>query len=103
MSWLVTIRRPEKGYDKDRMSLETRVTLLYGQLQDGLRDSLTREPVVAGPHSYQELHVYPFAKNEEKQQRDLAKRRAYHRDDVAPSHMEGTGHIPQSPATINYL
>jgi len=77
------------------MSPETRATLLYGQLQEGLKDSHMRAPAVSGAQHYQELCM--CAKNEEKRQRDLAKRRTYHRDD-APSHMEGTGRLPQSPA-----
>ena len=45
------IRRLEnffsRAYGKDRMSLETRATLLFGQLQEGLRDSLMRAPALA--------------------------------------------------------
>ena len=63
------------AYGRDPMSLETRETLLYGQLQDGLCLRLMRGPAVSGARGYQELCI--AAKNEEKRLADLRKRQEY--------------------------
>ena len=73
------IRRLERtfraAYGHDPMSLETRETLLHGQLQDGLRFQLLRGLAVSGARTYQELCI--AAKNEEKRLADLKKRQEY--------------------------
>ena len=43
------------AYRHDRMSAETRATLLHGQLQEGLRQEVMRAPAVSGAQTYQEL------------------------------------------------
>ena len=49
------IRRPERkftiAYEQNGMSLETRQTLLHGQLQEGLRYNLMKAPAVSGPQN----------------------------------------------------
>ena len=73
------IRRLERtfrsAYGRDGMSVETRDTLLYGQLQEGLRLKLMRGPAVSGAATYQELCI--AARNEEKRFADLKKRQEY--------------------------
>ena len=82
------IRRLERtfraAYGRDPMSLETRETLLYGQLQDGLRLQLMRGPAVSGARGYQELCI--AAKNEEKHLADLRKRQEYSKSTQPPQH-----------------
>ena len=63
------------AYGRDPMLVETRETLLHGQLQDGLRLQLLRGPAVSGAKCYQELCI--AAKNEEKRLADLEKRKEY--------------------------
>ena len=78
------------------MSVETRSTLLYGQLQEGLKDSLMRALAVSGAQSYQELCV--AAKNKERRQYDLSRRRLYYKGDVKdPTEKQGRGN-QRSPA-----
>ena len=73
------IRRLERtfqvAYGYDNMSLETRETILYGQLQEGLHYDLIKSPAVSGAQGYKELCV--SAKNEEKRQAELRKRQQY--------------------------
>ena len=73
------IRRLERtfmlAYGQDAMSLETRETLLHGQLQECLRHHLMRAPAVSGALTYKELCM--AAKNEEKRQAELKKRQEY--------------------------
>ena len=61
-----------RAYGRDRMSTETKETLLYGQLHEGLRYSLMKAPAVSGANTYQELGG--AAKSEERCQRELIKR-----------------------------
>ena len=63
------------------MSTETKETLLYGQLHEGLRYSLMKAPAVSGANTYQEL--CGAAKSEERCQRELIKRQLYQREDSA--------------------
>ncbi len=53
------IRRLEKtfqiAYGRDNLARETRYTLLYGQLQEGLHYEVMRGPSVSGAQSYKEL------------------------------------------------
>ncbi len=63
------------AYGRDGLSAETRSTLLYVQLQEGLRYDLMRAPVVSGALSYAELST--AAKNEERRLAGLRKRQSY--------------------------
>ena len=65
------------AYGRDPMSQETREMLLYGQLQEGLRDEMLRSPAVSGAASYPELCV--AAKSEEQRQAELKRRQQYRR------------------------
>jgi len=73
------ICRLEKSYrmafGNDRMSRETKDTMLYGQLQEGLCLSLIRSPSVSGAMTYRELCM--AAKHKEKRQTELKKRQEY--------------------------
>ena len=103
------IRRLERtfrvAYGHDHMSVETRATLLYGQLQEGLRQELMRVPAVLGAQTYQELCL--ASRNEEKRLAELRKRQLYqkttaslqppqpNRKSVDP---KGTGTLPVNAA-----
>ena len=63
------------AYGQDPMSSETRDTLLYGQLQEGLCLELMKGPAVSGARGYQELCI--AARNEEKRLADLKRRHEY--------------------------
>ena len=54
---------------------ETSDALLYSQLQEGLRDRLVEGPAVSGAANYQGLCI--AAKNEERQQAELFRRKQY--------------------------
>ncbi len=73
------VRRLEKtfrvAYGNDSMLPDTRDALLFSQLQEGLRYSLMESPAVSGAISYQALCV--AAKNEERRQAALKRRRQY--------------------------
>jgi len=73
------VRRLERmfqiAYGEDRLSLETKSTMLHGQLQDGLRMELMDSPSVSGALTYKELVM--AAKNEERRLAELKKRQAY--------------------------
>ena len=76
------IRRLEQlfklAYGRDIISAETRGTLLYGQLQEGLRHRIMEAPAVSGATNYQALCL--AAKAEEKRLAELKKRRQYRSD-----------------------
>ena len=63
------------AYGRDRMSAETRDTLLYSQLQEGLRYDLMQAPAVLGAQGYLQLCI--AARNEEQRLIELAKCRQY--------------------------
>ena len=71
------IRRLERtfrlAYGHDNILAETRAALLNGQLQEGLRQQLMEAPAVSGASSYS--MVCHAAKNEERCQAELKKRR----------------------------
>ena len=67
-----------RAYGRDHMTDETQQTLLYGQLQEGLRYTLMKSPAVSGARNYQELCV--AARNEERRLNDLNKRQQYMRN-----------------------
>ena len=75
----VFVRRLERtfriAYGGDKLSGETRGAFLYGQLQEGLRQGLMQSPNVSGALTYKELVM--AAKNEERRQAGLKKRRQY--------------------------
>ena len=66
------------AYGRDGLNADARETLLYGQLQDGLKYELIRSSTVSGAQSYQQLCL--CAKAEEKRLVGLKKRQTYHRD-----------------------
>ena len=74
------IRRLEQlfklAYGRDPISGETRTTLLYGQLQEGLEHKIMESPAVSGATDYQSLCL--AAKTEEKRLAEIKKRRQYH-------------------------
>lgn len=51
--------------------------LLYGELQEGLRDKMMKSSAVSGAVSYPELCL--AAKSEEQHRAELKKRQQYHR------------------------
>ena len=73
------LRRLERhfqlAYGKDDLRSETKETMLYSQLQEGLLLSLVRSPSVSGCQTYKELCV--AAKQEEKRLADLRRRQHY--------------------------
>ena len=73
------IRRMEQlfkiAYGHESISSETRSTLLYGQLQDGLKHQIMEAPAVSGATDYQALCL--AAKTEEKRLAKLKKRSQY--------------------------
>ena len=75
------IRRLERAfqvaYGRDKMSQETRETILHGQMQEGLRLELLRSPSVSGALSYRELCV--ASKTEERRLSELKKRQDHFR------------------------
>ena len=97
------IRRLERtvqlAYGRDRISSETRATLLHSQLQEGLRYEILQTPTVSGAHTYGELCL--SAKNEEKRQVELQRRERYRREaPVPPDPMPGgqrPGPAPRLP------
>ena len=75
------IRRLEKtfrlAYGHDDLQPETRDALLFGQLQEGLRQDLMEAPAVSGAADYQSLCL--AAKTEERRQATLRRRKQYNR------------------------
>ena len=73
------IRRLEqiyrKAYGRENMSNETRDTLLFGQLQEGLKYAIVKAPAVSGAQGYQQLCA--AARNEERRLVELDRRRKY--------------------------
>ena len=68
-----------RAYGHERMSEETRSTLLYGQLNEGLKYSLIKASAVSGASGYQQLCT--AARNEERRQGELLKRQQYQQGD----------------------
>ena len=62
-------------YGRDGISAETRNTLLYGQLQEGLKHKIMESPAVSGATGYQKLCL--AAKAEEKRLAETKKQRQY--------------------------
>ena len=70
------------AYGRDNMSSETRDTLLYSQLQEGLKQEIMKSPAVSGAANYKELCI--AAKNEERRMASLKKREQYHKPGSNP-------------------
>ena len=66
------------AYGHEGISAWTRNTLLYGQLQEGLRHRIMESPAVSGVTSYQGLCL--AAKAEEKRLAEIKRRKQYHSD-----------------------
>lgn len=73
------IRRPEKtfrvAYGRETITTETRNALLYGQLREGLLYRLMETPAVSGATDYSSLCL--AARNKERRQVELSKRKQY--------------------------
>ena len=65
------------AYGREPMSQETRQMLLYGQLQEGLRDEMMESSAVSGALGYSELCL--AAKSEEQRRAEVKKRQQYRR------------------------
>ena len=65
------------AFGNDKLGRETRETMLYGQLQEGLHLGILRSASVSGAMSYKELCM--AAKNEEQRQAELKKQHDYSR------------------------
>ena len=99
-----------RAYGRDPMADETRQTLLFTQLQEGLRLVLFNAPAVSGAQNYNELCA--AAKNEERRLNELTKRQQYLRDgkseamsDLSYRKQERSGRMPnlyQSRSGDNY-
>ena len=57
--------------------------MLYGQLNEGLKYSLTKSHAVSGASEYQQLCI--AARNEERRQSELLRRQQYQQGDYRPS------------------
>ena len=68
------------AFGNDKLGRETKETMLYGQLQEGLRLDILRSARVSGAMSYKELCM--AAKNEEQRQAELKKRHNYSRSQI---------------------
>ena len=75
------VRRMERcfqvAYGTDNLSRETRETVYFGQLQEGLKYGIVKSPSVSGCQSYKELCM--AAENEEKHIAGLQRRQQYQR------------------------
>jgi len=65
------------AFGNDKLGKETKETMLYSQLQEGLHIGILRSPSVSGAMSYKELCM--AAKNEEQRQTELRKHQDYSR------------------------
>ncbi|XP_064398966.1 uncharacterized protein LOC135345475 [Halichondria panicea] len=68
-------RQFQLAYGRDDLKSETRETMLYSQLQEGLLLNLVRSPSVSGCQRYKELCI--AAKQEEKRLADIKRRQVY--------------------------
>ena len=71
------------AYGRDKMSVETKEAILFGQLQEGLRIELLCGPAVSGALGYKEL--CEAAKSEERRLSELKKRQTYLRQSNSQS------------------
>ena len=94
------LRRLERtfciAYGTDPMTTETREMLLYGQLQEGLREEIVRSPAVTGASTYMQLCL--AAKNEENRRAELERRKQYRRSDTTQKNQKEDQYVtPQHP------
>ena len=68
-----------RAYGRENMSAETRDTLLYGQLQEGLKYTLVKSSAVSRARNYTELCL--AARNEERRLTELYRRQQYQQQD----------------------
>ena len=91
------IRRLEKtfrvAYGREAISQETRNTLLHGQLHEGLLYRLMEAPAVSGATDYTSLCL--AARNEERRQAELQKRKQYQSSQQAKRTETTAGDPPQ--------
>ena len=94
------IRRLERmfqvAYGRDGMRQDTRETILYGQMQEGLRLELMQSPSVSGALMYKELCV--AAKTEERRQSELRKRQDYFKHTLNPAPSKRSSARADQPA-----
>ena len=81
------------AYGRNRMSAETKETILFGQLLEGLRMKLLRGPAVSGALGYKELCA--AAKTEEHRLAELRMCQGYQRQAKATS-------APKQPPNISW-
>ena len=97
------VRRLERtfrvAYGADKLSSETRAAFLYGQLQEGLKHNLMHSPNVSGALTYKELVM--AAKNEERRQSELKKRKQYQNPPKAQTSSTPTARTSQSSTNTN--
>ena len=86
------------AYGRDHMSEETRSTLMYYQLQEGLSYSLMKSPAVSGARNYTELSL--AAKNEEKRQAELIRCQQYHQANIPRVGSKKLGTYTRAPQQI---
>ena len=68
----------QAAYGRDGLSVETRQTLLYSQLQEGLKYGLIKSPAVSGADLYTQLCI--AVRHEEKHLNELSRRQQYLKD-----------------------
>ena len=97
------VRRLERmfrvAYGADKLSSETRAAFLYGQLQEGLKHNLMHSPNVSGTLTYKELVM--AAKNEERRQSELKKRKQYQNPPKAQTSSTPTARTSQSSTSTS--
>lgn len=76
-----------RAYGRDTMLSKTRDTLLYAQLQEGLKFDLMKAPAVSGALTYQALCV--AAESEERRQAELQRRSHEDKKGVHPAYKSG--------------
>jgi len=77
-----------RAYGYDKVCEGTHSTFMHGQLQEGLKYSVMSAPAVSGAQTYPELCL--AAKNEERRQLELAKRKQY-----VPRSTQFSDHFPR--------
>lgn len=85
------------AYGHDTISAETPSTLLYGQLQKGMRYRIMEAPAVSGAANYRALCL--TAKAEEKRLTELKKCRQY-RSETSKISLEVCNHLERKQARL---
>ena len=94
----------QRAYGRESLTAETRDTLLYGQLQEGLRMEIVHAPAVSGAQSYADLCV--AARNEQHRQTELQKLQLYtsqlgRNDKTFPKHKDQLVLVWMSPDVVS--